>query len=95
MPHADIGKPFYTFVKGGYIPEVLLSNTNPNNWRGGFISFKEYCIATVTKLVLVAGKSIIVVTIGFLKFAKILIVKIKSNFQRRSNFTIKVNSESH
>ena len=45
----------------------------------GFISFKKYCIATVTKLLLVARKIIIVVTIGLTKFAKILIVKIKSN----------------
>ena len=31
LPHADIVKPLYTFLKGGYIPEVLLINTNPNN----------------------------------------------------------------
>ena len=55
LPHAYIGKPLYTFLRGGYILEVLLSNANPNNWGGGgFISFKKYCIATVTKLVLVA-----------------------------------------
>ena len=31
LPHNDIGKSLYTFLKGGYIPEALLSNTNPNN----------------------------------------------------------------
>ena len=31
LPHDDIGQSLYTFLKGGYIPEALLSNTNPNN----------------------------------------------------------------
>ena len=42
-----------------------------------YCSFKKYCIATVTKLVLAAWKSVIVFTINFTKFAKILIMKIK------------------
>ena len=83
----------YTFLKGCYIVKALPSKTNPKNW-GGFINFKKYCIATVTKLVLAAWKSVIVVTIDFTKFSKILIVKIKSNFDGRPNFTIKVNSEN-
>ena len=32
LPYGDIGKSLYTFLKGGYIPEALLSSTNPNNW---------------------------------------------------------------
>ena len=31
LPHNGIGKSLYTFLKGGYIPEALLSNTNSNN----------------------------------------------------------------
>ena len=50
-------------------------------------------LATDTELVLAAWKSLIIVTICFTKFTKILIVKIKSIFHRRPNFTIKVNSE--
>ena len=34
LPHDDVGQSLYTFLKGGYIPEALLSNTNPNNWEG-------------------------------------------------------------
>ena len=31
LPYGDIGKSLFTFLKDGYIPETLLSNTNPNN----------------------------------------------------------------
>ena len=31
LPHNDIGKSIYTFLKDGYIPEALLSNANVNN----------------------------------------------------------------
>ena len=31
LPPDDIGKSLYTFLQDGYIPENLLSNTNPNN----------------------------------------------------------------
>ena len=84
LPYHDNGQSLYAFLKDGYIPEALLSNTNPNNWGDSL----------VTKLVLATWKSLIVVTIGFTKFAKILIVKIKSNFHRTPNFTIKVNIEN-
>ena len=77
LPPDDIGKSLYTFLQDGYIPENLLSNTNPNNWGEIYYSFNKYYIATVTKLVLAAWKCVIVVTIGLMKFAKILIVKIK------------------
>ena len=42
-----------------------------------FCSFTKFCIVTVTKLVLAARKSVIVFTISYTKFAKILIMKIK------------------
>ena len=35
LPHNDICKSLYTFLKDGYIPEALLNNTNPNNLPGG------------------------------------------------------------
>ena len=37
LPYADIGKTLYTFLKGRYVPDVLLSNTNPNNSGGGVL----------------------------------------------------------
>ena len=40
LPYNNIGKSLYTFLKGGYIPEVLLSNTNSNK-RGGNLQFQE------------------------------------------------------
>ena len=46
MPHDDIGKSLYKFLKDGYIPEALLSNTNPNNGGGeDLLQFQEilYC----------------------------------------------------
>ena len=78
LPHNNVGKLFNctNFWKKGYIPEALLGNTNSNG-REIHNSFDKYCIATVTKLVLAAWKGVIVVTIGFAKFAKTLIVKIK------------------
>ena len=38
LPQDDIGQSLYTFVKGGYIHEALLSNTNPNNWGDSLVS---------------------------------------------------------
>ena len=38
LPHDDIGQSLYTFLKGGYIPEALLSNANPNNWGDSLVS---------------------------------------------------------
>ena len=45
MPHDDIGKSLFTFLKDGYIPETLLSNANPNNWAEILLQFQEilYC----------------------------------------------------
>ena len=40
-------------------------------------SFHKYCITNVTKLVLIASKSVSVVTTGFTKLRRSLIVKIK------------------
>ena len=38
LPHDDIGQSLYTFRRSGYIPEALLSNTNPNNWGNSLVS---------------------------------------------------------
>ena len=38
LPHDDIGQSLHTFLKGGCIPEALLSNTNPNNWGDSLVS---------------------------------------------------------
>ena len=38
LQHDDIGKSLLIFLKDGYIPGTLLSNTNPNNWGGNFIT---------------------------------------------------------
>ena len=45
LPHDDIGKSLFTFLKDGYIPETLLSNTNPNTWGEILLQFQEtlYC----------------------------------------------------
>ena len=51
-----------------------------------YYSFKKYYAATITKLVF-AVQSVIVVIIGFMKFAKILIVTL-------INFNFEVNSEN-
>ena len=51
-----------------------------------YYSFKKYFVVTVTKLVF-AVQSVIVVTIGFTKFAKIFIVTL-------INFNFEVNSEN-
>ena len=52
LPHGGIGKSLYKFLKDGYFPEALLSNTNPNIWTRIYYGCKKYCIATVTNLVL-------------------------------------------
>ena len=75
-PHNDVGKSLYTFLKDGYIPEALLSNANPSNWGENLLQFQEILHCHCYK-VSVGRKSVIVVTIGFTKFAKILITKIK------------------
>ena len=38
LPHDNIGQSLYTFLKGGYIPDVLLSNANPNNLADSLVS---------------------------------------------------------
>ena len=38
LPHDDIGQSLYAFLKGGYIPEALLSNANPNNLADSLVS---------------------------------------------------------
>ena len=38
LPHDDIVQSLYTFLKGGSIPEALLSNANPNNWGNPLVS---------------------------------------------------------
>ena len=45
LPHNDVGKSLYTFLKDGYIPEALLSNANPSNWGENLLQFQEilYC----------------------------------------------------
>ena len=40
LPHDDIGKSLLTFLKDSYIPETLLSNTNPNNWGESLLKFQ-------------------------------------------------------
>ena len=50
LPHNDIGKSLYTFLKDGYIPEVLLINTNSNGGKIHY-NFNKYCTATVTNKV--------------------------------------------
>ena len=50
LPHNDIGKSLYTFLNDGYIPEVLLINTN-SNWGKIHYNFNKYCTATVTNKV--------------------------------------------
>ena len=47
LPHDDIGKSLYTFLKDGDIPEALLSNANLNNWVGGFITVSRNIVLSL------------------------------------------------
>ena len=43
LPHDDIVQSLYTFLKGGSIPEALLSNANPNNWGNSLVQEILHC----------------------------------------------------
>ena len=38
LPYDDNGQSLYAFLEDGYIPEALLSNTNPNNWGDSLVT---------------------------------------------------------
>ena len=38
LPGDDNGQSLYAFLKDCYIPEALLSNTNPNNWVDSLVA---------------------------------------------------------